>query len=57
MYEPRAGPGFSEALRASCHPGYELLNRHINPWAHLLRIKGFAKRMDCRIKPGNDGGN
>jgi len=24
---------------------------------HLLRIKVLAKRMDCRVKPGNDGGN
>jgi hypothetical protein len=24
---------------------------------HLLRIKVLAKKMDCRVKPGNDGGN
>jgi len=32
-------------------PGYTL-----DPRVHLLRKKLFAKNMDCRVKPGNDGG-
>jgi len=26
------------------------------PRIHRLCKKPFAKRMDCRVKPGNDGG-
>ena len=26
------------------------------PRIHLLRQKHFPKMMDCRVKPGNDGG-
>jgi hypothetical protein len=29
--------------------------RAYDPRVHLLRKKSFAKKMDCRVKPGNDG--
>jgi hypothetical protein len=29
--------------------------RGLDPRIHLLRKKLFAKMMDCRVKPGNDG--
>ena len=32
--------------------------RGLDPRIHPLRKKDrFAKRMDCRVKPGNDGPN
>jgi len=31
------------------------VTRGLGPRVHLLRKKHFAKRMDCRVKPGNDG--
>jgi hypothetical protein len=30
------------------------VTRGLDPRAHLLRIVHFAKKMDCRVKPGND---
>jgi hypothetical protein len=30
--------------------------RGLDPRIHPLR-KGLSKRMDCRVKPGNDGMN
>src|SRR5215471_14565063 len=30
--------------------------RGLDPRIHLLRKKLFPKGMDCRVKPGNDGG-
>ena len=32
------------------------VTRGLDPGVHLLRKKLFAKKMDCRVKPGNDGG-
>jgi hypothetical protein len=29
--------------------------RGLDPRIHRLRKKFFAKMMDCRVKPGNDG--
>jgi hypothetical protein len=29
--------------------------RAYDPRIHLVRNKVFAKMMDCRVKPGNDG--
>jgi signal peptidase I len=31
------------------------VTRGLDPRVHLLRKKSFAKKMDCRVKPGNDG--
>jgi hypothetical protein len=31
-----------------------LVTRGLDPRVDLLRMKLFAKRMDCRVKPGND---
>ena len=31
------------------------VTRGLDPRVYLLRKKHFAKRMDCRVKPGNDG--
>jgi hypothetical protein len=28
----------------------------LDPGIHLLQQKPFTKRMDCRVKPGNDSG-
>jgi hypothetical protein len=28
----------------------------LDPGIHPLRKKFFAMKMDCRVKPGNDGG-
>jgi hypothetical protein len=33
------------------------VTRGLDPRVHLLCIKVLAKKMDCRVKPGNDGGN
>jgi hypothetical protein len=30
------------------------VTRGLDPRVHHLRKKFFAKRMECRIKPGND---
>jgi hypothetical protein len=32
------------------------VTRGLDPRVHLLRKTLFAKKMDCRVKPGNDGG-
>src|SRR5262249_56411129 len=32
------------------------VTRGLDPLVHPLGKKHFAKRMDCRDKPGNDGG-
>jgi hypothetical protein len=37
--------------RAAC----STVTRGLGPRVHLLRKKYFAKSMDCRVKPGNDG--
>jgi hypothetical protein len=31
------------------------VTRGLDPRVHLLRIKLVRKKMDCRVKPGNDG--
>src|SRR6266545_8226299 len=33
-----------------------LVTRGLDPRVHRLRKNFFAKGMDCRVKPGNDGG-
>jgi hypothetical protein len=30
------------------------VTRGLDPRVHYLRIELFAKKMDCRVKPGND---
>jgi hypothetical protein len=30
------------------------VTRGLDPRVHLLRENIFAKRMDCRVRPGND---
>jgi hypothetical protein len=30
--------------------------RELDPRIYLLRKKVLRKEMDCRVKPGNDGG-
>src|SRR5216683_870301 len=49
-----AWPGrINPVLAAPC-----VVTRGFDPRVHLLlRIKFLAKKMDCRVKPGNDGGN
>src|SRR6266511_1213929 len=42
------------ASDAGEHPG-TTVTRGLDPRVHLLRKKHFAKTMDCRVKPGNDG--
>jgi len=32
------------------------VTRGLDPRVHPLRKMCFAKKMDCRVKPGNDGG-
>ena len=36
-----------------CRP---LVMRGLDPRIHLLRKKSLRRRMDCRVKPGNDSG-
>jgi len=31
------------------------VTRGLDPRVHPLRKTRFAKKMDCRVKPGNDG--
>jgi hypothetical protein len=31
--------------------------RGLDPRIHLLRKKALQRLMDCRVKPGNDGGS
>ena len=35
---------------------FSVVTRGLDPRVHPLRKTHFAKKMDCRVKPGNDGG-
>src|SRR5262245_15215363 len=35
-------------------PASSLVMRGLDPRIHLLRKKSLRRRMDCRVKPGND---
>src|SRR4051812_45627448 len=49
-----AAPGFF----SSCDGAYPFsgVTRGLDPRVHPLRKSVFAKKMDCRVKPGNDEG-
>src|SRR6516162_8913240 len=52
---PREGGGIMQDVLPGrpCRP---LVMRGLDPRIHLLRKKSLRRRMDCRVKPGNDSG-
>jgi hypothetical protein len=50
----RSAPGFF----SYCDGAYPFsgVTRGLDPRVHPLRKSVFAKKMDCRVKPGNDEG-
>ena len=42
------------SVRLTRSPHTQNVTRGLDPRVHLLRKKAFAKKMDCRVKPGND---
>src|SRR5215471_2115513 len=52
----RAAPTIGEDVDPEAHSTFPV-TRGLDPRVHLLcKIQGhFPKRMDCRVKPGNDG--
>jgi hypothetical protein len=36
------------------HSAPTCVTRGLDPWVHHSSQELFAKRMDCRVKPGND---